>query len=215
MFTGLIQEIGTIERRSPQGADLALAIRAARLAPSLRVGESIAVDGVCLTVEKQTGESFCVYASPETLSRTTLGQRREGEGVNLEPPLALGDRLGGHLVLGHVDGLGRFVRSERKGQSWEMTFEAPPTVAPYLIEKGSVAVDGISLTCFDLRDNTFTVAIIPHTWDATTLHRRKIGDAVNLEADMIGKYVARQLGLAAERPSERVTRKLLERSGFL
>jgi len=197
------------------GADLSLEIRAPMLAPTLRVGESIAVDGVCLTVEKQAGQSFSVYASPETLSRTTLGRRSEGEGVNLEPSLALGDRLGGHLVLGHVDGVGKLVRSEKKAQSWEMTFEAPPTMAPYLIEKGSVAVDGISLTCFDLRDNTFTVAIIPHTWEATTLHRRKLGDAVNLEADMIGKYVARQLGLAGERPAEKVTKELLERAGFI
>src|SRR5581483_3653130 len=151
----------------------------------LALGESIAIDGACLTVIRRDGRRFTVEVSPETLARTTLGGFEPGRRVNLERALRLGDRLGGHIVQGHVDGVGRLEAITPTGDWLAYRFTAPRSVAPYLVEKGSVAVDGVSLTVFACRAGSFTVALIPHTLKETTLGARRPGDRVNLEADVV------------------------------
>lgn len=215
MFTGLIEAVGLIEAATPRAGGLALAIRCPALAAGAQRGESIAVDGCCLTVEAATAEGFNFFASPETLARTALTAKAPGQGVNLERSLRLGDRLGGHLVTGHVDAQGRIERYEPAGDAWTLTVAFPPALAPLLVEKGSVAVDGISLTCFDVTGDRFRVAVIPETHGRTTLRERRPGDPVNLEADLLGKYVARCLALRQDGQSSPVTEDLLQRAGFL
>ena len=164
-------------------------------AAAFELGESIAVNGACLTVVERTGDSFRVQAAPETLRRTTLGSVKPGDRVNLERALALGDRLGGHLVSGHVDAVSEVLETYPEGGSWVMGFRLPEELAPYFIEKGSVAIDGISLTVNTLEADRFRVQLIPETQERTTLKARGVGAKVNLEADQIGKYVARLFAL--------------------
>ncbi len=193
MFTGLVQDLGTVERVT-EGGMTDLWIRTGLDTGSLALGESIAVNGACLTVVERTGNAFRVQASPETLRRTALGELRAGARVHLERALRLSDRLGGHLVLGHVDAV-TTVRSKRpEGDSVVMELALPPALAPFFIEKGSVAVDGVSLTVNALLADAFSVALIPETQARTTLAARRVGDRLNLEADVIGKYVARLHG---------------------
>jgi riboflavin synthase len=193
MFTGLIQEIGTVESIDVRGSGVEVRLAAPAMAPSLARGESVAVDGACLTVETHGPGGFSVFATPETMAKTSLGDRRPGDAVNLERALALGGRLGGHLVSGHVDATGRLRAVNALEDAWEVWVEAPPEVLRPSIPKGSIAVDGISLTLVELTADAFSVWIIPETWRHTTLSRRPIGSRVNLEVDMIGKYVARHL----------------------
>lgn len=201
MFTGIIEAIGTVRAftRKPGGASAH--IRAATLVEGLRVGDSIAVDGACLTVTALQGDGFTCDLSTETLERTTLGALRTGSRVNLERPLRLGDRLGGHLVSGHVDGVGEVTgrTSQGEGEFWRFRF--PQDLAPLLVMKGSIAVDGISLTIAELSRDTFGVALIPHTLRHTTLVDKHTGDPINLETDLLGKHVARLLNLRAGGPS--------------
>ena len=154
------------------------------------MGESIAVDGACLTVTAHRGRRFTADVTPETLRRTTLGALPRGARVNLERALRVGDRIGGHIVLGHVDGVGRLLAIRPEGNWFLYRFRAPRALAPYLVEKGSIAVDGVSLTIFDCRGTSFTVALIPHTLKETTLGERRPGDRVNLEADVLLKHIA-------------------------
>lgn len=215
MFTGLTEAMGTVVAAVSRGGGLALRIECEPLAPELSVGESVAVDGCCLTVETSDSEGFDLFASPETLAKTTLGERVPSSVVNLERALALGDRLGGHLVTGHIDGLGAIERIDPLGEAWRITVRFPENLAPLLVERGSIAVDGISLTTFDVTDDAFTVAIIPETWRKTTLQQRRPGDRVHLEADLIGKYVARQLALRQSAPQRGITEEDLRRAGFI
>lgn len=194
MFTGLIEEIGDIKRIERQGLSARLAISAPGMAVSLVVGESVCVDGACLTVEGTSGQEFTAFASEETLSRTTLGVARTGRRVNLERALRLGDRLGGHLVAGHVDATGVFLSLEPRSEGGWLKVRAPASILSVSVPKGSVTLDGISLTLVDVDREDFTVAVIPQTFRATTLHLRQPGDDVNLESDLIGKYVARAAG---------------------
>ncbi|MCC6163383.1 MAG: riboflavin synthase [Acidobacteria bacterium] len=170
------------------------------LAADLALGESVATSGVCLTVVSHDAVSWSADVSPETLRVTVLGALATGDVVNLERPLAVGSRLGGHFVQGHVDGTGRIETVTRDGDFWRVTISFPPALAAYFIEKGSVAVDGISLTIASLAAETFDVQIIPHTWTSTTLQYARPGDRVNLECDMVGKYVLRGLSLGTPRP---------------
>lgn len=185
MFTGLIEEVGAVARRS--GDELTLVAKA--VLEDLAPGDSVAVDGVCLTATTLTDSTFVVRVSPETFERTTLSRLRAGDAVNLERAMALGERMGGHMVQGHVDGVGRILSIHPQGQFALWRFQAPAEVARYLVPKGSVAVDGISLTVVEPEGDTFGVALIPTTLQQTTLGRKRPGDAVNLEADMIGKHI--------------------------
>lgn len=192
MFTGIITGIGRIREvaERPGGRELTVV---AGDGPPPSLGASVAHSGVCLTVTSLRPDGWTVFASDETLARTTIGGCREGTRVNLEGSLRLGDELGGHLVFGHVDAIGTVEALERRGESWRVALSLPANLAPLLAVKGSVAVDGISLTANEVDRDRFAVTIIPHTWDHTTLADRRLGDAVNLEADMLARYVARQL----------------------
>jgi riboflavin synthase len=185
MFTGLIEEVGAVLRRS--GADLA--IMAEVVLEDLKPGDSIAIDGACLTVTAINDRGFVVQASPETLARTTLSRLKAGDAVNLERAMQAGARFGGHFVLGHVDGVGRVDAVQDQGEFSMWRFQAPPEVACYLVPKGSVAVDGISLTVVDPDKDTFGVVVIPATLRQTTLSAKRRGDRVNLEADVLGKHI--------------------------
>jgi riboflavin synthase len=193
MFTGIIEELGVVEAVEPTGGGLKITVGAEVVFSDLKVGDSINLDGVCLTVVGLTHRSFTAEAVSETLRRTTLGVLRPNDRVNLERPLRPSDRLGGHLVLGHVDSLARILSKSETGGSTEVRFELPVGLAKYFIEKGSVAVDGVSLTVAELSSEWFSVAIIPYTATVTTLVEKRVGAPVNIEADIIGKYVERLL----------------------
>jgi riboflavin synthase len=191
MFTGIVEGIGTVTAFSRHGSGARVEIDAGPLAAGLRLGDSIAADGACLTVSRLGGSRLQADLSAETLRRTTLGGLRIGSRLNLERPLRMEDRLGGHLVTGHIDGVGQVAARTPAGGGEVWRFRYPHPLAPLLVEKGSVAVDGISLTVAALGPATFEVALIPHTLRETALHAKRPGAAVNLEADLIGKYVAR------------------------
>ncbi len=190
MFSGIIETTGRLEARTPRGAGARLTLATSRPLPRLAVGESVAVNGACLTVAARNGRRFTVDVSPETLRRTTLGRLPLGTRVNLERALRLGDRIGGHIVQGHVDAVGRLEAIRPEGEWVLYRFSAPAALAPYLVEKGSIAVDGVSLTVFRCRRGGFSVALVPHTLRATTLGERRPGDRVNLEADILLKHIA-------------------------
>jgi riboflavin synthase len=216
MFTGLIQDMGEIQSLQHRGGGASLTISTQLDLRSVKVGDSVAVEGVCLTVVEVSGRTFSVEVSPETLGRTTLASLKKGQPVNLETALKMSDPLGGHLVSGHVDGTGEIAEITREGNSWRYRFRVPPEVGRYLIEKGSVAVDGISLTVAECRDQGFTVSVIPHTAGRTTLGKKKAGDKVNLENDLIAKYVEKfvhQAGGPAP-PSTRINAAFLAEHGF-
>jgi len=191
MFTGIIQAVGTLRAVERRGASAWLDV--ACPFAKLELGESIAVEGVCLTVTRILDGAFTADASAETLARTTLGSRTAGARVNLERALALGDRMGGHIVSGHVDGVGEVARRERVESAERVVFRAPREVLRYVAEKGSVAIDGVSLTVNAVAGETFEVMLVPFTQGATTLTERRVGDRVNLEVDVIARYVARAL----------------------
>lgn len=203
MFTGLIQAIGVLQRIDRQGADARLVIRSLGPLADLELGESIAVDGACLTVAAFQGNLFTADVSVETLDRTTLGRKAAGNRLNLERALRLGDRLGGHLVSGHVDGTGTLTDKARDGRSWRLFFKVPAGLARYIVAKGSIAINGISLTVNSCDADRFDVNIVPHTAEQTTIRELQIGDQVNLETDIIGKYVERLLGGRQQNTSEK------------
>jgi|APLak6261679142_1056127.scaffolds.fasta_scaffold00001_35 riboflavin synthase len=191
MFTGLVTDLGTIERVTPGPVtDLWIASTYG----DFQLGESIACDGICLTVVEFRGHSFKVQAAPETLRRTTLGTWAPGTRVNLERALQVGDRLGGHWVQGHVDAVGTVLETRPDGGSWVMRFSLPSEIAPFFVEKGSVCIDGVSLTLIEATADRFAVMLIPETQQRTSLGKKQVGARVNLEADIIGKYVARMMG---------------------
>ena len=193
MFTGLIEDIGTLVAitRAPKGAKLTVACHLPM--NELQLGDSIAVDGACLTVVAMGESDFSVDVSLETLKLTTLGSAKTGQRVHLERALCLGDRLGGHLVQGHVDGVGKKVGDERVGEGWEITWEIPEALLDTVVHKGSITIDGVSLTVARLKHNRVSVAVVPHTGEMTTLVERDIGAPVNVETDLVGKYVHRIL----------------------
>ena len=193
MFTGLIEEIGTVQRVRREARVAKLAIEAQETLAGVAVGDSIAVDGTCLTVTLVERTLFEVDLSDETLARTTLGDLHRADPVNLERPCRPADRLGGHVVTGHVDGVGTILQTQDGGGMWWFSFSYPESLRPLLVEKGSIAVDGISLTIAALTDVAFDVAIIPHTYRHTTLGSKRVGQRVNLETDLLGKYVIRYL----------------------
>lgn len=189
MFTGIIEELGIIKSIRSQSGGMRLSIAGKVVLDGMKIGDSISVNGACLTAVEISNSIFSADVSRETLDKSNLGKLRIGDKVNLERPMNLSDRLGGHLVAGHVDAVGVIRGILKKGDISIFTFETPPEVMRYLVYKGSVAIDGISLTVNEIQGNRFTVTIIPHTAQMTTLGFKKIGDPVNLEADLIGKYV--------------------------
>ena len=193
MFTGIVEELGIVENVEQQSDAVRLTVRAATVLEDCGLGDSIAVNGCCLTVAERTDDTWTADVMAETLAKTGLGSLAPGDRVNLERAATVGSRLGGHLVQGHVDGVGNVVRRE-PGEHWDVvTVSMPRELAPYLVDKGSITVDGVSLTVITAGDEEFTVSLIPETLRRTTLGFRKPGDPVNLEVDVIGKYVARQL----------------------
>ena len=189
MFTGLVEALGSVRELTPAGAGCRLVVAEPRLAPELALGESVAVNGACLTVVGRDADTFRFQAWPETLRRTNLGDVRPGDRVNLERALRLGDRLGGHIVQGHVDGVGHIAGRQRQGDWETVWFTCPPELAQQMVSKASVAVDGVSLTLVDVGPDRFSVALIPHTLANTTLGFKSAGAAVNLETDLFAKYV--------------------------
>lgn len=213
MFTGIVEGVGHITEMRRTAEGLRLAVAPPFPVGELALGESVAVSGACLTVVAARGRAFQVDVSPETLARSTFSLKQVGDRVNLERALRLGDRLGGHLVTGHLDGLG-VLKERREGPEYlELTFELPEQLAPLVIEKGSIAVEGVSLTVNAVQGCAFQVNIIPYTAKDTTLDSLKAGDRVNLETDIIGKYVARLLGPHLPAKSG-VTKEFLARHGF-
>lgn len=193
MFTGIVEEMGAVTAVEKTLAGTRLTILAATVLGDLKIGDSLSVNGTCLTVVTKNERNFVVEISPETLSVTTLGHLTAGAPVNLERAMKLNERIGGHLVAGHVDGVGTIRSRHQEGNAIFFTIEAPDEILRYCVVKGSVTVDGISLTINDVTDKGFSVAIIPHTAKVTTLGLKQIGDTVNLESDLIGKYVERLL----------------------
>lgn len=193
MFTGIIQGMGTVRRMSRKGEDALLLIDAPWDDSDLHIGDSVAVNGACLTVTTKSEQGFTAYVSSETLGKTNLNLLKTGDKVNLEKALRMNDFLGGHIVLGHVDGLGKIREKTVRAQSIVCGVEVAPDLSRYLVEKGSVAIDGISLTVNRCDKNRFYVNIIPHTAHETTLKIKTLGDTVNVETDILGKYVEKFL----------------------
>jgi riboflavin synthase len=194
MFTGIVEAVGTLDEVKGTGGGFRVSIRTA-FAAQMKVGDSLAVNGVCLTVILIDGDHVLADVGPETSRVTTFGALQRGQEVNLERPMRLDGRLDGHFVLGHVDGVGVIEEIRAEGESRWLTIGFPPALAPFFIRKGSIAVDGISLTVAGLGERQFDVMVIPFTWGSTTLKGLKKGDKVNLECDMIGKYVSRTMEL--------------------
>jgi riboflavin synthase len=197
MFTGIVEAVGTLSEVKGTGGGFRIRIKTP-LSAEMNVGDSLAVNGVCLTAIFIEGDTVHADVGPETSRITTLGALQRGQDVNLERPLRAGGRFDGHFVMGHVDGIGVIDEIRAEGDSRWLTIGFPPALAPLFIRKGSIAVDGISLTIAGLGDRQFDVMVIPFTWDATTLKAARKGDKVNLECDMIGKYVARAMELRRE-----------------
>jgi riboflavin synthase len=216
IFTGLIIEVGNVRRLDRRTDGVYLVIDAKKVLDGTRIGDSISINGVDLTVIEMSSGSFGADASLETLRRTTLGDLRPGSRVNLERALAVGERLGGHMVQGHIDGTGELVSLSPEGNAYRMRFRFPADLAPYIAMKGSIAVDGISLTVAALGDDWFEVAIIPHTWRETTLRDLVPGGRVNLEVDVLAKYVERLLEKkeTAVEPESKLTLEYLSEQGY-
>ena len=193
MFTGIVRELGRVEAVDGGGAGVRLRVLAHETAGKTALGDSVAVNGVCLTAVGVSGGVLAFDAVPETLRRTTLGRLRRGEAVNVEPALRAGEPLGGHIVQGHVDGVGAVRSLEPEGDGMRLELQTPPEILRYCVEKGSIAVEGVSLTIAGLGAGTLSIALVPHTLEATTLGRLEPGDPVNLEADVLAKHVERLL----------------------
>lgn len=193
MFTGLVEEVGVVDRLKKQNGSVIFTIRSKKTSRNLKINDSIAINGACLTVIRWARGTFQVQAVEETLKKTNLGNLMEGDPINLELPLLPGERLGGHFVMGHVDGIGKVTKIQSRKSSWMFWIKVPKRFARYLIPVGSVAINGVSLTVAALKGNEFAVSIIPHTMSVTTFRYLKENDKVNIEFDMLGKYVERLL----------------------
>ena len=214
MFTGLIEEKGKVVRATSAAGGIKLAVEAKVVSQDVKVGDSVAVNGACLTAVEVAPPMLTFDVVRETVDRTTLGRLKPGDPVNLERPMRAGDRFGGHMVLGHVDGIGTIREIRKAGTETVFRFEAPPEIMALVVEKGSIAVDGISLTIAEVGSGSFTVAVIPHTLAETTLGDASVGGVVNLETDIIGKYVYKLVGKAGHSSDERLLSKLTE-GGYL
>lgn len=213
MFTGLIQEVGTVEIIKKSNASIILTVKADKVLNEVRIGDSIAINGACQTVIELNDSTFSVFVSAETLSVTTFSKFKVGSVVNLERTLRLSDRLDGHMVSGHVDGIAKLCAKNKVGDAYEFIFEAENRLCNQIVKKGSVTIDGISLTVADITDKLFKIAVIPHTYENTNLCTLTIGDNVNIETDIIAKYVEKYLSSNDNRSN--IDMNFLERNGFL
>ena len=217
MFTGIIEEVGEITGLRQTGTSTVLGVRAKTVLGGTKIGDSIAVNGVCLTVVRLTGDGFDGEVMPETLRRTNLGKLKPKSRVNLERAMAADGRFGGHIVAGHVDGTGTITELKPEGNAVWVTVSAAPELLRYIVEKGSITIDGISLTVAYVDDSCFKVSIIPHTGEETTLLTRTAGYEVNLETDIVGKYVEKLMQPAkdAAKPKSGLSAEFLAQNGFL
>lgn len=215
MFTGIIEEIGEIRDIIPRNENLSIEISAARVLENTKLGDSIAVNGVCLTVCKLNKDSFIADVMGETYRRSNLKLLKKNSKVNLERALSLSDRLGGHIVSGHVDGLGRLINKEKENISTWLTIQVSTKIAKYIVEKGSITIDGVSLTVARMDGDIFKVSIIPHTSQETTILSRDIGYDFNIENDIVGKYVEKLLGYKDIEKKSNITEDFLMRNGFM
>ncbi len=213
MFTGIIQDVGVIKRLQRVGDSAEVAIASEKLVDHIKIGDSVAVSGVCLTAcaVDAKARQFSVTAVAETLRRTTLSNLTVGSHVNLELALRPQDRLGGHFVQGHIDTVGRCSALRQRERSWEIRFDFPREYGSYVVEKGSVAIDGVSLTVYDVKPAQFTVSVIPHTLEATTLRLLKAETPINLEFDLLAKYIAKKTGSSG---ADTITLEKLRECGF-
>lgn len=195
MFTGIVEELGTIKSLNLMGTSGSIAIKAKKVLENTKIGDSIAVNGICLTVTSMSSDGFTADIMAETVRRSSLKQAGAGDKVNLERAMAADGRFGGHIVSGHIDGTGTISEYRKEENAVWVTIDTPEEILNLIVEKGSICIDGISLTVAALTDKTFSVSIIPHTAEETTLLKKKPGDMVNLENDVVGKYVQRLLGL--------------------
>jgi len=218
LFTGLIEEKGHLKKINPGSEGAGLIIGARKVLSDIKTGDSIAVSGPCLTVTAMDRDSFTAWAMPETLKRSNLGSLQVGQPVNLERALALGDRLGGHLVSGHVDAVVTLTGRREQGGAYILNFDLPDFLAKYIVAKGSVALDGVSLTVIEVEKNHFSVGLIPITAAETTLGQKETGSPINLEVDMIGKYVEKMLTPHLHGESDKketITLSFLQEQGYL
>ena len=216
MFTGLVEEIGRVESIVKSTKSSRITIKAKKILEGVELGDSISTNGVCLTVSSFDTSRFSVDVMAETMRLSNLSSFSPGDEVNLERALSLGDRLGGHIVSGHIDGMGTILNFQREDNAVWITIGCPPEVLKYIIYKGSIAIDGVSLTVAYVDESVFKVSIIPHTKDMTTLLVKKVGDKVNLECDMIGKYIEKLLGAKEQAPIKKgIDLDFLNEKGFL
>lgn len=217
MFTGIVEEMGAVTAMERTLGGTRMTILASVIMSDLKIGDSVSVNGTCLTVVARGERDFVVEVSPETLSVTTLGHLTAGAPVNLERAMKLNERIGGHLVAGHVDGVGTIHSRRQEGNAIFFTIGAPPEIVRYCVVKGSITVDGISLTINDVGDHSFDIAIIPHTAKVTTLGLKQVNDTVNLESDLIGKYVERLLQERSQLPKSSIVidKDYLQKRGLI
>lgn len=218
MFTGIVEEMGAVKAVDKTLAGTRLRLLAKLILDDLPLGASVSVNGACLTVVDVDDQGFAVDVSPETLSVTTLGELATGDPVNLERAMKLSERIGGHLVSGHVDGVGAIASRRQDGNAVVLTIEAPPEIMRYCVPKGSMTVDGISMTINGVQDRSFSLAVIPHTAQSTTLGMKQAGARVNLEPDLIGKYVERLLqerGQLPKKPAPVIDKDYLQKKGLI
>ncbi|AZL84284.1 riboflavin synthase [Aliivibrio salmonicida] len=217
MFTGIIESIGTLQAITPKGEDVSVTVNVGKLdMGDVKLGDSIATNGVCLTVVAMTKNSYTADLSLETLKRTGFVHYKAGDKVNLEKAMLPTTRFGGHIVSGHVDAVGEIIERHQTGRAVEFWIQLPQDLAKYVVEKGSITIDGISLTVNDLRKNAFKLTIVPHTASETTMDTFTVGKKVNLEVDLIARYLEKLvIGQKEEQPQSSVTMDLLAKSGFL
>lgn len=213
MFTGIIEEIGKIDSITRKGNSLSLRIKAEKIMSDISIGDSIAVNGICLTVTEFTKDGFCLDSMRETLEKTSLKNSKVGDLVNLERAMTANGRFGGHIVTGHIDGVGKIVEIKKDEIATWYSIESNKKIMQYIIEKGSIAIDGVSLTIVDFTKDSFRVSVIPHTFKETILSNKKIGSIVNLENDCVGKYIERILNINKKQESN-ISREFLLKHGF-
>jgi riboflavin synthase len=220
VFTGIIKETGTIKQITDKGQDIEFEVISSVLIKDVKTGDSIAINGICLTVKSFNGDSFTFDVSSSTLAHTNLAELKTGDKVNLEDSLTPSDKLGGHFVSGHIDCTAKVIGIEKTGRAYEITFDLPSEAAPFITERGSVAIDGISLTVTEVAGDSFKVVIIPHTFENTILGNKSIGSSVNIEVDMIARYIANYLNnknnnQKTSGEKDRILKEKLEKYGFI